>query len=119
MGILCLLACTLALPSYAENAVSEVNNFQQNKDGTASAIGTVVGEWHGCEVDGSCGVWLLVGKQKIGLITSEGDVECKNKQAAEAAAKIKRDQRVKAYGAYKNGKISFCGSKDFYIVPEN
>ena len=104
---------------WARHATADNGALNQNGDGTATVVGTVIGEWHGCEVDGSCGLWVRVGQQKVGLITAEGDMECKNPAAAQVASRIKRGQRIKAYGAYKGGKLSFCGSKAFYIAPEN
>jgi hypothetical protein len=112
--MVCLFAWNLCGASQAKGGALNVN-----ADGTATLVGTVVGEWRGCEVDGSCGLWVIAGQEKVGLVTAEGDLECKNSSAAKAASHIKRGQRIKAYGAYKGGKLTFCGSKTFYIAPES
>jgi len=107
-------------------------------DGTAYVTGEVIGQIHGCEVDGMCALVVRAQGQNIELVYAAGMAipstgRCTNFQAAEWIGKNgngKIGAIVQAYGAmgkpsspYGQYSISdsmdFCGSPNYFILGEN
>ena len=126
LSALLLLACFL-LANICHQAVyaspasdQEGDSLSVAGDGTATAIGIVLENNHGCRLDGACYLRLRISGKQARVIYHPGEGEAKiNRLALRQGEIVQKGARVKAYGRYrKSGDLAIIetySSDAFYI----
>ncbi len=107
------MACGPGAAARGEAGVLEIN-----ADGTARAVGVVIENDRGCEVDAVCRLVVDAGGRRIAVVYHEGEaVPCVNREAVRRGLALSSGDRVEAYGAYAGGgpTISTCPSESYYL----